>query len=191
MINRQPKATPMRFSLGSIATTPITIGDKKSPPRANKPAPASYPASRHTNYVNTPDASVIAATIARLQYQRYRSRGGCLNHGTHHRGHSYNSRNTTNMTSGDPYPQWFHCTVSWSYYSLGKATTQYEQWLNDPQYGPSPTQQPSPQERPPYIPRAHDYSSDNSCDARAQTIVQDVHTSPDDPNMQSSTAASL
>ena len=152
----------------------------------------------HTSYVNTPDASDIEATIARFQYQRYRSRGGRLNRGTHHRDFSYNSPNTTNMTPGDPYRRWFHRTISRSYYSLGEATNQYEQWLNDPDYGPSPTPHLSPQDSPPYLPRARtsspptptrDYSTDHSQqpptghrDARAQTIVQDVHTSPDDPN---------
>ena len=35
----------------------------------------------HTSYVNTPDASDIAATMTRFQYQRYRSRGGRLHRG--------------------------------------------------------------------------------------------------------------
>ena len=152
----------------------------------------------HSNYVNTPDASDIAASIERFQYQRYRSRGGRLPRGTHRGDFSYNSPNTTTMTPGDPYRRWFHRTISRSYYSLGEATTQYEQWLNDPEYGPSPTPPPPAQNSPPYLPRARPsspptpnrgHSPDNSQhppqgrrDARVQTIVQDVHTSPDDPN---------
>ena len=86
----------------------------------------------HTSYVNIPDAPDIAATMARFQYQR-------LNRGTHHLDYSYNSPNTTNMTPGKPYRHWFHRTISRSYYSLGEAATQYDQWLNDPEFGPSPT----------------------------------------------------
>ena len=107
----------------------------------------------HTSYVNTPDASDMAATMTRFQYQRYRSRGGRLQRGTHHLDYAYNSPNTTNMTPGDPYRQWFHRTISRSYYSLGEATTQYDQWLNDPVYGPSPTQALPPLENTPYLPR--------------------------------------
>jgi len=57
------------------------------------------------------------------------------------------------MTPGDPYLQWFHRIISRSYYALGEATTQYEQWLNDPAYGPSPAQPLPPQENTPYLPR--------------------------------------
>ena len=143
----------------------------------------------HTGYANTPDASDIAATMARFQYQRYRSRGGRLHRGTHHLDYAYNSPNTTNMTPGDPYRQWFHRIISRSYYSLGEATTQYEQWLNDPDYGPSPTQPPPPQENNPYLPRENTpsppvdpHQPHGRRDARVQTVVHDVHTSPDDPN---------
>jgi hypothetical protein len=37
----------------------------------------------HTSYINTPNASDIAATMARFQYQRYRNRRGRLHRGTH------------------------------------------------------------------------------------------------------------
>jgi hypothetical protein len=127
--------------------------------------------------------------MARFQYQRYRSRGGRLQRGTHHLDYAYNGPNTTNMTPGDPYRQWFHRTISRSYYSLGEATTQYDQWLNDPAYGPSPTQALPPLENTPYLPREgtpfqplDPQQPPGHRDARVQTVVHDVHISPDDPN---------
>ena len=173
MTSRQPTATLLtRTSLGSIAPMRSTTGNNGSPPRANKSAPASYPPSKHTPATSTPP------TPPTSQPQWPAS--------------------STNAT--DPKEAAFTAAhiFSRSYYSLGEATTQYDQWLNDPKYEPSPTEQLPYSESPPYLPRARTpsptpandkHSPDNNHppppgrrDARAQTIVQDVHTSPDDPN---------
>ena len=106
----------------------------------------------HTSYVNTPlqhRSHNGTLPVPTLPLQR-----GRLNRGTHHLDYSYNSPNTTNMTPGDPNRHWFHRNISRSYYSLGEATTQYEKWLNAPEYGPSPTQPLPSQESLPYLPRA-------------------------------------
>jgi hypothetical protein len=124
----RPTANPQLLPLGPH---PDPSHQRRVPPRTkgvHREPPGILPSLQtHTSYVNTPDASDIVATMARFQYQRYRSRGDRLHRGTHHLNYSYNSSNTTNMTPGDPYRYWFHRTISCSYYSLGEATTQYEQ----------------------------------------------------------------
>jgi len=147
-----------------------------------------------SNYINTPDMATIRSTMERLQYERYRNRGGRKGRGATLQDHAFNSPNRANMTPGEPYRKWFHRTISRSHYSLGEATNHYNQWISDPQYGP-PRQAPPPALQPTAIPHPHqplpDTSSSDDEDptphptdrhARAQTIVQDVHTSPDDSN---------
>ena len=111
------------------------------------------------------------------------------------------------MTPGEPYHRrWFQGHISRNHYSLGEANDRYNDWLIDPQYGPAPplrynpynhTPTPSPppvQHHTPTPPHPTDQPTPvNESDdpnhnpepnqyARAQTIVQDVHTSPDDAN---------
>ena len=157
-------------------------------------------------YTNTPSYADIGPTIARLHYERYRARGGRKARGPHHSDHAYNSPCRASMTPGEPYRRWFHDHISRQHYSLGEATEHYNDWLSDPQYGPVPAPRYNPYNRtptpsPPHIeqrtpapnPQAHSPPSDPEPNntshnpathnhARAQTIVQDVHTSPDDAN---------
>ena len=90
-----------------------------------------------TSYTNTPAATSFLTAIDRLQYERYQNRGGRLARGAHHGDFTFNSPNTTNMRPNDPYREWFHNTISRSHYSLGEATGHYNQWLHDPDYGPT------------------------------------------------------
>ena len=90
------------------------------------------------------------------------------------------------MTPGEPYRRWFHDHISRQHYSLGEATEHYNDWLSDPQYGPVPAPRYNPYNRtsspsdPDPNNTSHNPATHNH--ARAQTIVQDVHTSPDDAN---------
>ena len=107
------------------------------------------------------------------------------------------------MTPGEPYRRWFHDHISRNHYSLGEATDRYNDWLVDPQYGPEPPPRytqynrtnnavPPPaqhQTTAPPDPPTSDQDPDDTSPAaapnrfaRAQTIVQEVHTSPDDAN---------
>ena len=99
-----------------------------------------FPPSQPTStYTNTPSYADIGPTITRLQYVRYRARGGRKARGPHHSYHAYNSPCRANMTPGEPYRRWFHDHISRQhYYSLGEATDHYDDWLSDPQYGPAP-----------------------------------------------------
>ena len=111
------------------------------------------------------------------------------------------------MTPGHPYRTWFHKTISRQHYSLGEATGYFNQWLNDPTYGPDRNRDLHQNQ---YLPRTRtptpttpsdnsesDHYSDHSAQSnsttslplskqppenRSQTIVEDVHLSPDDPN---------
>ena len=165
--------------------------------------PFSQPTSTYTNTACYTD---LGPTIARLQYGRYRERGGRQARGSHHSDHAYNSPCRSNMTPGTSYRRWFHDHISRNHYSLGEATDHYNDWLVDPQYGPDPpprhkpsnhSSSPSPphieRQTPAPIPAAPSPSTDQDNNdtshnsaaknhARAQTIVQDVHTSPDDAN---------
>ena len=87
-----------------------------------------------STFTNTPDMANLGPTIGRLQYERYRARGGRLARGPHESDHSYNSPNIHNMTPGAPYREWFHNNISRTHCSLGEATDSYNQWLADPQY---------------------------------------------------------
>jgi hypothetical protein len=158
-------------------------------------------------FTNTPDIANLGPTIGRLQYERYRARGGRQTRGPHQFDHSYNSPNIHNMTPGEPYRQWFHANISRTHYSLGEATNSYTQWLTDPQYGPNPTRRynppnrtptpppsphhtlsppqqslRSPQDTPPPDPYDSTNPSSDHHHVRTQTIDQDVHISPDDSN---------
>ena len=107
------------------------------------------------------------------------------------------------MTPGEPYRRWFHDHVSRNHYSLGEATDHYNDWLVDPQYGPEPPPRYTPHNRsntpvlppvqhqtnaPPDPPTSDQDYNDHSLNSapnrytRVQTIVQDLHTSPDDAN---------
>ena len=110
------------------------------------------------------------------------------------------------MAPGEPYRQWFYNHISYNHFSLGEATEIYNEWVVHPKYGPAPPPQPhSSNPSPPYTPPqaspppdAHSRTPDDHSDsdhsrpashtanshrhARVQTIVQDVHTSPDDSN---------
>ena len=130
----------------------------------------------------------------------------------------FNSPNVRNMALGHPYRTWFLATISNRHYSLGEATTYYNDWINDPIHGPyrdrdhrnipylpqgrnmatinrdptAPHSRPLPPPSPTDTPS--DSDSHSSSDAaslppngqppenRAQTFVEDIHTSPDDPN---------
>jgi hypothetical protein len=153
-----------------------------------------------TSYTNTPPAANLRAAIDRLQYERYQQCGGRLPPGIHRLDSKYNSPNVTNMSPGDPYREWFHNTISRSHYSLGEATAHYNEWISDPDYGPNPrlNRHHNNNDSPSYLPQVHHSSSPPSSpytssddtrhpdfdqnDSRAQTTVQDIHTSPDDSN---------
>ena len=162
--------------------------------------PTSQPTS---SFLNTQLYTDLGTSISRLQYARYRDRGGHRERGPHHSDHAYHSPSRNNMTPGEPYRRWFHDHISRNHYSLGEATDHYNDWLIDPQYGPEPppryntnnrttTPSPSPVQHqkttPPNPPTSdqelddHNPSSAPNRYARVQTIVQDVHTSPDDAN---------
>ena len=156
-----------------------------------------------------PAVTDLSSTIANLQFERYHRRGGRLNRGAHTSHHRFNSPNKHNMTPGNPYRTWFHRTISQHHYSLGEATGYFNQWLNDPAHGPDRTRDHN---QNPYLPRArhhpsttvqpppnrpepespeHSYHSTSTTslsqaqktpENRSQTIVEDVHLSPDDPN---------
>eukprot|EP01036_Dinobryon_divergens_P061801 gene61801-biopygen28497 len=164
----------------------------------------------HTStYMNTPAVSELSFTIARRQFERYQRRGGRLLNGAHTTDHRFNSPTVHNMTPGNPYRTWFHQTICRNHYSLGEATRYYNQWLNDPVYGPDrdrdhhqnpylPRTQnhpsltsPPPPEHPPTDSSDHSVNSTSTAslphsnqppENRSQTIVEDVHMSPDDPN---------
>jgi hypothetical protein len=103
--NHQPTVTLTRTSLGSIAATPSTNGKKESPPRANKPAPASYPPSRptpttpipptprtsksqsHASSTNAVDQEEDVSTVAPI---------------------NATTRTTSPTQPWDPYRRWFH-----------------------------------------------------------------------------------
>jgi hypothetical protein len=164
----------------------------------------------HTStYMNTPAVSELSFTIARRQFERYQRRGGRLTEGAHTTDHRFNSPTRHNMTPGNPYRTWFHRTISRHHYTLGEATSHFNQWLNDPVYGPARDRDHN---QNPYLPHVHhrprttpqsppeqlapdsDEHSANSASTtslphtkqppenRSQTIVEDVHISPDDPN---------
>ena len=157
-------------------------------------------------FFNTPDVSNLAPIMGSLQYSRYHARGGRQSRGPHRFDHEHNSPNVLNMAPGEPYRQWFHNHISYNHYSLGEATEMYNEWVLHPKYGPAPPPPPhSSNPSPPYTPpqasppidvhsgTPNDHSdSDHSPPAphtanshrhaRVQTIVQDVHTSPDDSN---------
>ena len=162
--------------------------------------PTSQPTS---SFRNTQLYTDLGTSTSRLQYARYRDRGGSLQRGPHHSDYAYNSPSRNNMTPGEPYRRWFHDHISRNHYSLGEATDRYNDWLVDPQYGPEPPPRdtqynrttnaaPPPAQHqttaPPDPPTSTQDRDNNSPDsasnrfARAQTIVQDVHTSPDDAN---------
>ena len=63
------------------------------------------------------------------------------------------------MQPGHLYRQWFHGTISRTHYSLGEATDHYNQWLNDPDYGPNPHHQNCAHDSPPYLPHSRRSSS--------------------------------
>lgn len=159
-----------------------------------------------STFENTNAVSTLSDTISQLQFARYQRRGGRLLHRDHGSDHRFNSPNNRNTAPGQPYRTWFHQIVSNQYYSLGEATRHYTQWLNDPIYGPERDRS----QQNPYLPRARleqqptsptpplDYDSDPESDQsqstlplphskqppdiRSQTIVENVHLSPDDPN---------
>ena len=107
----------------------------------------------HTStYMNTPAVSDLSFTIARRQFERYQRRGGRLLEGDHTTDHRFNSPTRHNMTPGMPYREWFHRTISRHHYSLGEATRHYNQWLNDPVYGPARDRDHN---QNPYLPRAN------------------------------------
>lgn len=161
-----------------------------------------------STFANTPDVANLAPTMGSLQYTRYRARGGRRTRGPHEFDHEHNSPNVLNMAPGEPYRQWFHTHISHNHYSLGEATEIYNEWVVHPQFGPAPppppyynnpstTYAPTPDTPPPptqpSTPDDHSDSSEHNSPAtppiptshrhaRAQTIVQDVHTSPDDSN---------
>ena len=162
-----------------------------------------------STYMNTPAVSDLSSTIANRQFERYQRRGGRLIRGAHTTDHRFNSPNKHNMTPGNPYRTWFHRTISRNHYSLGEATSYLNQWLNDPAHGPdrnrdhnqnpylpharhhsSPTVQPPPNRPEPESPEHSVHStstaslshSQQTPENRSQTIVEDVHLSPDDPN---------
>jgi hypothetical protein len=87
---------------------------------------SSHPPSRHPP-ISTPASAYadIGPTIARLQYERYRARGGRKARGPHHSDHAYNSPCRANMSPGEPYRRWFHDHISRTHYSLGEATDHY------------------------------------------------------------------
>jgi hypothetical protein len=97
--------------------------------------PTAQPTS---SFRNTPLYTDLGTSTSRLQYARYRDRGGRLQRGPHHSDHAYNSPSRNNMTPGEPYRRWFHDHISRNHYSLGEATDRYNDWLVDPQYGPEP-----------------------------------------------------
>ena len=171
-----------------------------------------------STYYNTPSIADLENTIDNLQYERYRRRGGRFLRADHAVDFRFNSPNVRNMAPGQPYRTWFRSTISNRHYSLGEATTYYNDWINDPIHGPDrdrdhrnipylpqgrnmttinrdPT---APHSRPLPPPSSTDTPSDSdshySSDAaplppngqppenRAQTFVEDIHTSPDDPN---------
>ena len=107
------------------------------------------------------------------------------------------------MTPGEPYRRWFHDHISRNHYSLGEASERYNDWLCRPALWPEPpprynqynrptTPVPPPAQHqttaPPDLPTSDQDPENNSPNpapnryARVQTIVQDVHTSPDDAN---------
>ena len=164
--------------------------------------PPSQPTS---TYTNTPFYADIGPTIARLQYERAlpcprwpessqtTPLRPCLN-----------SPCRANMTPGEPYRRWFHDHISRQHYSLGEATDYYyttgseiQNMAPHPLPVTTPTTAPQPHRpltsnnAPP--PQAHSLPSDQEPNntshnpathnhARAQIIVEDIHTSPDDAN---------
>ena len=162
--------------------------------------PTSQPTS---SFINIKLYKDLGTSISRLQYARYRDRGGRRQRGSHHSDHAYNSPSRNNVTPGEPYRRWFYDHISRNHFSLGEANDRYNDWLVDPQYGPAPpprynpynrTPTPSPppvqhQTPAPPNPPTPDQEPDNRSPksapnryARDQTIVQDVLTSPDDAN---------
>jgi hypothetical protein len=82
----------------------------------------------------------LQKSLANLQFQRYRGRGGRLSQAQHHlrnRYHRYNSPNHHNMAIGQSYRRWFKKTISRRNYSLGEATEYYTRWLEDPTHFPN------------------------------------------------------
>lgn len=162
-------------------------------------------------YTNTYDVYDLTYAISRLQFERYQRRGGRLPRGDHNREHRFNSPNIRNMTPGHPYRTWFHATISRQHYSLGEANRNHTKWLNDPLHGRDRrgdhvrntdhfqhhARIPTPNQLTPHPDPSESDHSDHSDDSgsttslpdtkqhpenRAQTIVEDVHLSPDDPN---------
>ena len=107
-----------------------------------------------TSYTNTPAATNIQRTIHHFQFERYQRRGGRLPQGEHSLDYTFNSPNITNMQPGSPYRQWLHGTISRTHYSLGEATDHYNQWLNDPDYGPNPHPHNRTHDSLPYLPHS-------------------------------------
>jgi hypothetical protein len=82
----------------------------------------------------------LTHSLERLQFSRYKSRGGRLSHEQleqRRRDHRFNSPNIHNMAPGQPYRKWFLRTISRTHYSLGEATEYYNRWLEDPSHGPN------------------------------------------------------
>ena len=153
-----------------------------------------------STYVNTNEIADLENSLANLQFQRYRGRGGRLSQAQHHlrsRDHRYNSPNHHNMAIGQSYRRWFKKTISRRNYSLGEATEYYTRWLEDPTHFPlthddfrsSDALREQyflvPQVYPPTPPPQH-YNSDEESDTDppynnfAQTYEEVITTEPDD-----------
>jgi hypothetical protein len=97
-----------------------------------------------STYANTNAIADLQNSLANLQFQRYRGRGGRLSQAQHHlrsRDHRNNSANNHNMAIGQSYRKWFKKPISRRHYSLGEATEYYTHWLEDPNHflnGPHP-----------------------------------------------------
>ena len=88
-----------------------------------------------STYANTEEMADLQNSLANLQFQRYRGRGGRFSQAQHtmrSRDHRYNSPNHHNMAIGQSYRKWFKKTISRRHYSLGEATEYYMRWLEDP-----------------------------------------------------------
>jgi hypothetical protein len=85
-----------------------------------------------STYVNNNEMADLENSLANLQFQRYRGRGGRLSQAQHHlrsRDHRYDSPNHHNMAIGQSYRKWLQKTISRRHYSLGEATEYYTRWL--------------------------------------------------------------
>ena len=93
-----------------------------------------------STYANTEEMADLQNSLANLQFQRYRGRGGRFSQAQHtmrSRDHRYNSPNHHNMAIGQSYRKWFKKTISRRHYSLGEATEYYNRWLEDPNHFPN------------------------------------------------------